>query len=160
MEPGSAGRGNVAKLKLNNVVEAKILAVLASHGSLNDAAKYVGVDRKTLHNWTKRDPGFSHRIDTAVLEGKLKLLKKVGKATAWQAAAWMLERKWWKEYAKREVPARHEDDRNPPVEKHPATGRVKAAPGTAPPDAQSGPIQDGASGETQRQDGMGEATTD
>lgn len=81
--------------------EAEILAALSIGGSQLDAAGYCGIDPKTIANHRRANPGFSARVEKAIYTGKLKLIKKVAQATAWQAAAWMLERRWGSEFGRR-----------------------------------------------------------
>jgi len=41
-------------------------------------------------------------VNKAIKDGKLRCIKKIGKASQWQAAAWMLERKWGKEFRRKD----------------------------------------------------------
>jgi len=80
-----------------------VLKVLRAGGSRNDAANKVGVTYNTLLNEVKRDNTFNEQVAAAESDCKLTLILRVNKASAddWRAASWLLERKWWKEYAKR-----------------------------------------------------------
>lgn len=88
-------------LKIDEKAEASILHCLAFGGSLRDAAEYVGITCRTLYNRRMADPDFARRVKQAEIKGKIRHLKKIGKAPQWQASAFMLERKWWKEYGRR-----------------------------------------------------------
>lgn len=79
----------------------KVYAILAVGGSLDDAADYLEIARSTLNLRLEKNPQFRKGVDRATAKGKLRLIKKVGKAQPWQAAAWMLERKWGKEFGKK-----------------------------------------------------------
>lgn len=83
-----------------------IFKVLRAGGSRADAAAKANVDVKTIKNAAKRDPSFSQGLADAEIDGKLSLLvtiRESAKAGDWRAAAWMLERKYWREYSKRNV---------------------------------------------------------
>lgn len=81
----------------------EVLKVLRACGSRHDAAAKAGVTYNTLLAETKRDSKFQELIVQAESEGKLALILRVNKASSddWKAAAWMLERKWWKDWSKR-----------------------------------------------------------
>ncbi len=93
------------KPKITDDDRKTVLATVGVGGSLQDAADLIGVDYKTLYRLRQADPEFANGVKQAVKAGKLKLIKKVGKASSWQAAAWMLERKWGREYGRKD---RHE----------------------------------------------------
>lgn len=85
----------------------EILAALAVGGSRNEAADYVDVGRSTLSETIDRDPDFAEQVKRAEAKGKIKHLKRIDGADAWQASAWMLERKYPQEFGRkfREDPA-------------------------------------------------------
>lgn len=87
--------------KLKGSVDAQVMACLAMGASIKDATDYVGLDYSTILKRRDSDPSFSKRMRHAVALGKRRLVFKIMAASDWKAAAWMLERKWWKEYAKR-----------------------------------------------------------
>ncbi len=91
--------------KIGPAERKQILAIVKVGGSIADAAAVIGVALKTVRNEMSRDPGFYTGVLKARKSGKLKLIKKVGTAKPWQAAAWMLERQYGSEYGRHD---RHE----------------------------------------------------
>jgi len=61
----------------------------------------VGVGRSTLSETIARDAEFAEQIKKAEATGKLRHEKKIASASAWQASAWHLERKYPEEYGRR-----------------------------------------------------------
>jgi transposase len=108
---GKAGRPG----KIGEAHEAAIIATLTVGACLNDAARSLGIDSKTIRNHRKRNPDFSRRVDQAIHDGKVKLVQKVTGDRAWQAAAWMLERRWGEQYGKREK-HEHSGPKGGPIE--------------------------------------------
>jgi hypothetical protein len=68
--------------------------------SRGDAAQAAGIARRTLYDWMAADPAFADAVDQAESRCKRSLLGLVVAAAAkrqantWQAAAWILERRW------------------------------------------------------------------
>jgi transposase len=88
--------------KIGDTERREIIAVVATGGSLNDAADVVGIARDTLNRHLRENPAFRKGVDRAIAKGKIRLIKKVKNGKPWQAAAWMLERKFGEEYGKRD----------------------------------------------------------
>lgn len=95
----------MARRKIGVSERKQILAIVKVGGSIADAAGVLGVTPKTVRNEMRRDPAFYLGVNKARKSGKMRLIKKVGTAKPWQAAAWMLERQYGSEYGRRE---RHE----------------------------------------------------
>lgn len=91
------------KPKVTDEVKKQIYAILAIGGSVDDAAGYLGIDVSTIYRATKEDDKFAKGVVRSMKSGKLKLIEKMGKATAWQAAAWMLERKYGAEFGRKDT---------------------------------------------------------
>jgi hypothetical protein len=91
------------KLKIGARGQERILGVLEGGGSLRDAADALGICRRTLFNARKNDPEFCRRVLRAAAAGKIRLLRRISSATDWRAAAWLLERKYGREYGRREL---------------------------------------------------------
>jgi hypothetical protein len=101
---GHAKRG--PKPKIGDKEKAEIIAIVKVGGSLNDAADIIGIARDTLNRALRDDPKLRKGVDRAAATGKLRLVRKVGaNKQPWQAAAWMLERKWGREYGKADIVA-------------------------------------------------------
>ncbi len=65
----------------------------------------VGISHDTFYKWIKNKPEFAVRIHKARSLGQAKLVKLIWDAVpkTWQAAAWLLERRWPGEYGKKET---------------------------------------------------------
>lgn len=97
-EKRGRGRPKGSGLVITAEKKREIFAILSIGASRNDAADYIGVGRTTLHDLIEKDEDFAEQVKKAESAGKIKHMKKVGNAPAWQASAWMLERKWPKEF--------------------------------------------------------------
>ena len=81
---------------------------LCRHGILDkDIAAYLGVSPQTYSTWinhprTKNQLELAEALKRAEVERKATLVKRIESASgdSWQAAAWLLERKYPQEYAK------------------------------------------------------------
>ena len=90
------------KLKIGDTERTQILAVLEAGGSLSDAAAVAGVDYTTVYRLRKADPKFARGVRQAVRAGKYRLIQKVSSNASWQAAAWLLERRWGKQFGRKD----------------------------------------------------------
>lgn len=91
------------KPKVGEPERQQVIAIIKAGGSLSDAADIIGVTRKTVQNAMRADPKFYAGVKKAKKSGKMRLVKKVSSAKAWQAAAWMLERKYGREFGRKET---------------------------------------------------------
>lgn len=104
-KPPAKRRRGVGRPKLlaDAKVRGKILSAIRDGVSLHDAAAQVGVNYSTLNREMHRDAEFSDAVKKAEIDGKIALIRLVRKGAKadpkW--AAWMLERKYYDEYAKR-----------------------------------------------------------
>lgn len=93
----------------------RVVDALKAGNFLDTAAAYVGVNRKSLHEWLKkgrakgaRDPyrGFVVQVDEAMAQAEVMFAARIANAAGdprhWTAAAWMLERRWPDRWAKRD----------------------------------------------------------
>ena len=90
------------KPKIGDKERDDVFACLSVGGSLADAAGYIGVNASTLRRAKAADPEFARGVRQAVLKGKIHHLNKIGKAKQWQASAWMLERRWGKQFGRKD----------------------------------------------------------
>lgn len=79
-----------------------IFGAIRNGASQRDAAALAGISEDTLSLW-KRDLDFSEQMRQKEVEFKMDQVKIVQKAATktWQAAAWLLERKYPNEYTNR-----------------------------------------------------------
>lgn len=80
--------------------EIAVYAILGNGGTLGDAADYLRISRSTLSSHRRRSSEFLKGCVRAEATGKLSCLEHISAAMGkdWRAAAWMLEKKHWKEY--------------------------------------------------------------
>lgn len=104
------------RTKFTPEVREIILEAIEAGNYYNVACSVAGVSYKTFREWIKRgrsaDPAdaeyraFRSAVKRAEAEGERKHLKCITDEAAqtWQAAAWFLERKYPKRWAKRDIP--------------------------------------------------------
>lgn len=91
-------------------VQHTICSAIASGGYIATAAAVAGISERTLYGWMRRGADetegqfvdFLHAIKKALAVAEFRYVQVIGKAseTQWQAAAWMLERRFAKNWAK------------------------------------------------------------
>lgn len=84
--------------------EARLLAGYSETGSGNVACARAGISRTTLSRWREADPTLQERIDEALGVWEDSLLQHITVAAvkSWQAAAWLLERRWPERFGQRQ----------------------------------------------------------
>ena len=93
--------------KLSAERKAAIIAGLEMGLSRNDAAQSAGIHRRTVNHWIDKDPGFADELDFAESRAKRLLTSIVVSVAAkrfpntWQAAAWLMERRWPEQFAQK-----------------------------------------------------------
>jgi hypothetical protein len=89
--------------KLNDDAKATLIRALGLGISEADAARIVAVSPRTVRREAKADANFAQDKKRATIAGKMRLLQRITDASEqhWQAAAWLLERRFWKEFARR-----------------------------------------------------------
>lgn len=95
-------------IKLDEGRRKRLLAALEAGATLRMAAAAAGVSEDTLARWRKADADLQADIETAEARGAVRALEVIQAAAAagtWQAAAWMLERRYPADYGRRVPPA-------------------------------------------------------
>ena len=106
----------MAKTGRKSVYTEELVRRIEGYGALGVSDKTifeaVGISHDTFYKWMKNKPEFATRINKARSLGQAKLVKLIWDAVpkTWQAAAWLLERRWPNEYGKKET-LKHEDNR-------------------------------------------------
>ena len=103
-------------MKYDEETTKKICQYIRVGNNYEDAAGLADIDERTLYRWKNKYPSFVTRLKRAEQESKahdIAVIKKAGERQ-WQAAAWMLERKYHKEYALKTV-MEHTGNSNEPL---------------------------------------------
>ena len=93
--------------KLSPERKAAIIAGMELGLSRGDAAQSAGVTRRTVNRWAAEESDFADELEMAESRAKRHLLGIVVAVAAkrfpntWQAAAWLLERRWPSEFAQK-----------------------------------------------------------
>lgn len=126
------------------LVSEVVLNYLRDGMSLRDSCALAGVSKRHFHRWMTEDAALSSQVKKARLDSKLVHVRNI-KSHAfgdWKASAWLLERMYPKEFARRtviELPKRDSDEdvfvrvptpdeaRNLAIERAKAKGIAEAA---------------------------------
>ena len=103
-------------------VRAALIKALKAGATKRLACQYAGISETMFYRWLGEDEDFQMEVEQASSRCAVDALEKiVGAANAgtWQAAAWMLERRWPHDYGRqvREVEGTLGVVELPPVEK-------------------------------------------
>lgn len=91
--------------KLTEEAIQEVLLIIRDGGSRGDAADAVGVSRTLIGKLADNNEAFAAALTQAEALGKLELIKRVRYGDSnWQSAAWMLERKYRKEFSLNQNP--------------------------------------------------------
>jgi hypothetical protein len=108
--PGSGGRPPA----LDETRRRKILALLANGSSRRVAARIAGCSHSTIARTAQRDPEFAAELDAAEHNFEVEALRLIRNAAKsgryWRAAAWLLERRNPRDFAKRTPTTLSEED--------------------------------------------------
>lgn len=91
-------------IELDTARRSRMLAALEAGASLKMAAAAAGVSEATLGRWRKARPELEEEMQQAEAAGAVRALGVIQQAAAsgtWQAAAWLLERRYPGEYGRR-----------------------------------------------------------
>jgi transposase len=85
--------------------QERILAALRKGMTKKAAAAAGGMGYSTLNEWEHDEPEFADAVKAAESDSQEALLRKIWTASdqQWQAAAWMLERRWPQDFARRQA---------------------------------------------------------
>jgi transposase len=100
---------------LDDLVEQRIVASLRLGNTPRQAAQAAGISVASYHAWRARgrkgEPRFVEFLDrtekaAAEAEGQaVEIVRNAALSGTWQAAAWWLERRRWKAWARRDAPS-------------------------------------------------------
>lgn len=99
------------RLKLNERVQNIICEALANGVTVETAAEIAGIGQSTLYNWLKlgregvaKYKPFADAVEEAIAKSELVLLERIHEASkhTWQAAAWILERRFPERWGRRD----------------------------------------------------------
>ncbi len=86
-------------------LERELLQLIASAVPIRYAAQAVGISYETARRWRRDDAEFRAALERAIGGAITVHLARVAEgATGWQGAAWILERRWPKHFARRDAP--------------------------------------------------------
>ena len=90
------------KTKLTPEVQEELAKIIGAGHTHKSAYEYVGIDQNTFYRGMKKGE-FGDIIKRAESKAKIGFVERVKKASedTWQAAAWMLERRWPDEFAQK-----------------------------------------------------------
>jgi hypothetical protein len=99
--------------KLTPEVQRRICDAIGVGATYEYAAAYGGVHYDTLNQWRKTKPAFSEALESAEAGAVVALLAKIQQAAGegtWQAACWILERRFPDAYGRAGRPAAQEQE--------------------------------------------------
>ncbi|RLB94385.1 MAG: hypothetical protein DRH26_01315 [Deltaproteobacteria bacterium] len=108
--------------KCNHGIIDKLTSCILSGMTIERACEYVNIDTKTYYNWlnagrnSTEDSIFREFFHSIIgIEAKCieRHLKKIDKSPEWKSSAWLLERRFRKEYGKKESLELSGPDGNP-----------------------------------------------
>lgn len=102
------------KTDIDPDVQSKLVEAIELGSTYELAAQYAGVSYRTLRNWITRAENdeeecfvhFLHALKEAEGKGAFSLLRKINTAAGdgnWQAAAWILERRYPESYGRQRI---------------------------------------------------------
>ena len=91
-------------MKYTPELVAKLVKYIRAGNYNRTAAHAVGITEETFYTWLKEKPEFSEAIKKAQADATAKNVDLIQTAalSSWQAAAWWLERKHYKEWGRKD----------------------------------------------------------
>lgn len=88
-------------MKYSSEIASEICQYVQDGSTQRDSAIMSGISEETFYTWRKNKSEFSESLKKAHAEHKKTLLATITSATekSWQAAAWILERRYKEDYA-------------------------------------------------------------
>lgn len=105
------------KTKYTPETVERIIEAVRMGATYKLACAYAGIGQSIFHHWMSTKPDFAAAVKEAEAAGSLELLKRIQREVengAWQAAAWMLERRYPESYGRRVV--QHQGDSENPIQ--------------------------------------------
>lgn len=89
--------------KFDSNLQQQLIALLKIGMSIQESARILGVTDRQIRYVADTDPEFADQKKAAMLSGKAELISRIGNASTdqWQAAAWLLERRFCQEFGRR-----------------------------------------------------------
>lgn len=109
MAGGGRRKGAGRKPVLTDPVRAKILDALRAGNQVETSHLFAGISKAVYRETLARDEAFQEQVDRAIADGQANFLARIAMAgTAkerpqWQALAWILERRFPKQFGRRLV---------------------------------------------------------
>lgn len=93
-------------MKKDDEILAKLVELISTGVSYQNAAIAVGIGKTTLARWKKEDQEFRAALKRAEAQAHARAVKCISDQwdKSWQSAAWWLERRYPHKYAKRALP--------------------------------------------------------
>jgi hypothetical protein len=115
MSDHAENRSNSGRLAvLDETKRRKIVALLANGSSRRVAARVVGCSHSTITRTAERDPDFAAELAAAEHSAEIESLRNIRRAGRenryWRAAAWLVERKNPRDFARRNPPTINDDE--------------------------------------------------
>jgi transposase len=90
--------------KLDDLMAQRVVDAVKRGLPRRETALMCGIGESTLYDWMRDNPELASRIKRAETEGELELIETIKSASErqWQAAAWLLERRYPERYGRRD----------------------------------------------------------
>lgn len=91
--------------KYNDELVSELIKYIELGNYYNTACQAVGISKETFYTWLKEKPDFSDSVKKAESKAIARNVMIIQKAASksWQAAAWFLERKEYRDWGRKEL---------------------------------------------------------